>query len=288
MNREKHSNIVKAVSFQSPLASTGTTTNSSSSRDLGSSGSNITMSGGGAGGGRLERPNVGNRHSNEYNFRLIAPKQKHKAPGSSSTARGRSKLRGRVPQKLRFHMTTVVTKQKKVPEKSSMTVESPHPNEHNYRLIAPKNASSGQSSAGIGTVPAVENTITRSPNVYSSVPLRTAREDAPGKASPPPPPPPPSAQVEEVEGRLKNGTRINGTSHLSGHRAGSSEDLHTAASIRQKDSLPLDPQSKQPMGPPRHRGRTTRSYTRRKRELTFHLYEDPGTAFRAKRACKEC
>ena len=35
------------------------------------------------------------------------------------------------------------------------------------------------------------------------------------------------------------------------------------------------------------RGRATRSYTRRKRELTFHLYEDPSTAFRAKRQCRD-
>ena len=40
-------------------------------------------------------------------------------------------------------------------------------------------------------------------------------------------------------------------------------------------------------GPGRGRGRATRSYTRRKRELTFHLYEDPSTAFRAKRPCRD-
>ena len=40
-------------------------------------------------------------------------------------------------------------------------------------------------------------------------------------------------------------------------------------------------------GPGRGRGRATRSYTRRKRELTFHLYEDPSTAFRAKRHCRD-
>ena len=40
-------------------------------------------------------------------------------------------------------------------------------------------------------------------------------------------------------------------------------------------------------GPGRGRGRATRSYTRRKRELTFHLYEDPSTAFRAKRQCRD-
>ena len=40
-------------------------------------------------------------------------------------------------------------------------------------------------------------------------------------------------------------------------------------------------------GPGRGRGRATRSYTRRKRELTFHLYEDPSTAFRAKRLCRD-
>ena len=44
---------------------------------------------------------------------------------------------------------------------------------------------------------------------------------------------------------------------------------------------------RQQSGPGRGRGRATRSYTRRKRELTFHLYEDPSTAFRAKRQCRD-
>ena len=44
---------------------------------------------------------------------------------------------------------------------------------------------------------------------------------------------------------------------------------------------------RQQPGPGRGRGRATRSYTRRKRELTFHLYEDPSTAFRAKRQCRD-
>ena len=44
---------------------------------------------------------------------------------------------------------------------------------------------------------------------------------------------------------------------------------------------------RQQPGPGRGRGRATRSYTRRKRELTFHLYEDPSTAFRAKRHCRD-
>ena len=56
-------------------------------------------------------------------------------------------------------------------------------------------------------------------------------------------------------------------------------DLHLQQGPRQN--------GRQQSGPGRGRGRTTRSYTRRKRELTFHLYEDPSTAFRAKRQCRD-
>lgn len=74
-------------------------------------------------------------------------------------------------------------------------------------------------------------------------------------------------------------------------RENSSADQHVRESDlkeqrREGNSPPESHVTKEPVMT-RHRGRTTRSYTRRKRELTFHLYEDPGTAFRAKRACKE-
>lgn len=275
----KHPNVIGAVSFQNSPASTATGSSSSSShRDLSSS----SFSGGGNG-ERLERASINSRHSNEYNFRLIAPKQKHRVSGNSNTARGRSKLRGRVPQKLRFHMTTVVTKQKKVPVKSSMTVESPFM----AAVGSPQNVNTARhtsrghhsvETAGTGSLPVVETMITRSPNVYSSVPSKVVKEEAQGGDSPPP-----CAE----EGPSQNGTRL---SPSSSYRTGLTDDLHTAESTRHKDSPEnslSQSRNREPIGTPRHRGRATRSYTRRKKELTFHLYEDPGTAYRAKRACKE-
>lgn len=260
-NGMKRSHI-KTVSFQSPPVATST-----------ASGSNSGSYSGGSG-GRLERPSF--NHSNEYNFRLIAPKQKHRMSVNSTNAKGRSKLRGRAPQKLRFHMTTVVTKQKKVPVKSSMTVESP-----SVAVVRNPNAAGriNHSRSSESSLP-VESMITRSPNVYSSVPSKPVKEEVPDLES-----------YTSAGGRApsQNSTKLsihNGDSPSTSYRTGSTEDLHAAGVRRNNSSLPVDQQSREPVGT-RHRGRATRSYTRRKRELTFHLYEDPGTAFRAKRACKE-
>ena len=293
-NSVRPPSIIRTVSFQGLQSSASTAASSSNTRASSSSNFGSGSSG--------ERSSTGNRHSNEFNFCLIAPKQKQRMSRSTGSARGRSKLRGRVPQKLRFHMTTVVTKQKKVPVKSSMTVESPSV----AAVGSPQNpstshhTSSVQSSARAGTLPIVpvENTITRSPNTYSSLLQKGMKGEAPGRASQPP-----CAPTSVGEGRpsSKNHTRQhgihNGASPSSGagpssiYTTGSTENLHAAATTRHKksseNSLSADQQSSEPMGTPRHRGRATRSYTRRKRELTFHLYEDPGTAFRAKRGCKE-
>lgn len=273
----KHPNVVRAVSFQNPPASTapgsGSSISSSSHRDLSSS-----SFGGGGSGERLERASINSRRSNEFNFRLIAPKQKHRVSGNTNTARGRSKLRGRAPQKLHFHMTTVVTKQKKVPVKSSMTVESPSM----AAVGSSQNVNEAHHTRNpveTGSLPVVETMITRSPNVYSSVPAKVAKEETPGGDSLSPHTS--ATQAEEGPSQTQNGTRLSPGS--SSYRTGLTEDFNMAESVRHKDS----PENSRDIGTPHHRGRATRSYTRRKRELTFHLYEDPGTAFRAKRACKE-
>lgn len=279
--------------------------------------------GGGSSDDKLERGSLSSVA--EYNsLRLIAPKQRNvngtdeTDPRSSSSGSGggnsganRSRLQnnhhhlhqqqqrggggshGR-PPKLRFHMTTVVTKQKHAPVvRSSMTVSSP--------LAMVDESREHGTSGGAGRSPEselpMESVIMRSPNIFSSA--QHAKPDCPLGATP-------NRNLraeQQVASRGKaaseNSTsslvptdplqRVatprrlvlqNGEGPLRGSRPSSGEKQASG-------KLPLmDQQSNDPVSA-RHRGRTTRSYTRRKRELTFHLYEDPGTAFRAKRTCKE-
>ena len=81
-----------------------------------------------------------------------------------------------------------------------------------------------------------------------------------------------------------------------GGASGGSSESNNQNSTKELESSPGDFQmmqksgrlnGRQQSGPGRGRGRATRSYTRRKRELIFHLYEDPSTAFRAKRQCRD-
>lgn len=232
--------------------------------------------------GRLNLTTSNLTTSNEYNFRLIAPKHKH--VGSNSTG-GRGKLRNRTshkPQKLRFHMTTVVTKQKKIPVKSSMTVESPSVAVNNPPPNVNANTTRTVHKRGSVNCLPVESMITRSPNIYSSVPSKTVKvepQDTESYAS---------TRVEDKSKPPRNG--LNASNNIEGgslrnSKTGSPEDLH-ASRVSHRDVLekPSASTVERPSFRTLNRGRATRSYTRRKRELTFHLYEEP---FKAKRPCKE-
>ena len=272
------------ISFQTPVAST----EASCSR-ISNNRAEVGNSGGGSGGSSSSSSLSGGStnkleaENSEYGLHLTASK-KH----TISAATGRSRLRSRAshkPQKLRFHMTTVVTKQKKVPMKSSMTVESPvtvsNPNASTMHRNSDHNSG--------GSFSVVESKITRSPNVYSNTPSKGLKEDMSTEtgllgAT--------SAQAESNTSRNtpQNGLKLsnqNGGSPKRSHRAHSPEDSHAGKKDALENSLPAAVDKELLSSTGHHRGRATRSYTRRKRELTFHLYEDPGTTFKAKRTCKD-
>lgn len=276
---------LKTVSFQSPAASTSNKvepSNKSSLKTVSFHSPTANLSG-----GRLERGTLSNHGSNESNtFRLIAPKQKSLLTGSRREGgSGSSRIHNRTvqkPQKLRFHMTTVVTKQKRMPVKSSMTVESPSAmvgDRRNVSTIVPTNHNHRRSDSEFP----VESTITRSPNVYLSSPLKVVEGKQPDTPSS-------TAKVENVVTPYQKAVpkKLHVQNGVQSSKIGSEEPRVRSEDRRHtlEKTLSVGQQSRD-SAITRHRGRTTRSYTRRKRELTFHLYEDPGTAFRAKRACKE-
>ena len=316
---------MKTVSFQSQPAVSS----------IASGNGKVDMSG-----GRLERPSL-NSHGppDSSNFRLIAPKHRsgpvEQSEGRGAGSRSRVQNRGAVqkPPKLRFHMTTVVTKQKQMPVKSSMTVESPLAMMDETREHGSVPSTSTSSSSASNTAPEVrdlpmESIIMCSPNVYSTntaprphLPPSARPPSKSGRAEHKPPTnnytttttAAPANVSQPGLVRSQSNTSIENVSVASDnipahaqqravarrlglqngdyrlqqvHRTGSDESLNASRQSAADKSPPTDQQSKEPVST-RHRGRTTRSYTRRKRELTFHLYEDPGTAFRAKRTCKE-
>ena len=209
--------------------------------------------------------------SNSNNFRFIAPK-KNTPPSPPSQDRGtrKSKVLKRMsqkPHKLRFHMTTVVTKQKREPVRGSMTVESPSAVNSDVTETSNTPPSSKREDNLDRTV-AIESAITSSPNMHSAEanPQIMSNEERVVEFCK-------EIKLKEVEEmKLNSQTRKRVNISSSGKRKGEKDAIFS--SIKH-------------IAEPRAKGRATRNYTRRKRELTFHLYEDPETAFRVKRACKE-
>lgn len=236
---------IKTVSFQNPPVAAAAAVTSSHSADHS--------------GSRMEGNTLHSRVSGENNFRLIIPKEKN----VDNT--NKSKFPLHKPQKLRFHMTTVVTKQKKMPVRSSMTVESPSAVVKGAANPVPTNHSHSSDS-----VLPVESTITRSPNVYSSA--AGSKDEASG------------ADLNQVEiGSTTNASAPsrNGILPRTHIQNGDKSSRKGSSNTRRQKHAP-EKSEHQDSIMTHHRGRATRSYTRRKRELTFHLYEEP-----AKRACKE-
>jgi len=208
-------------------------------------------------------------------FRLIAPKQSPQVGSPNSERRGkpRGMKRGsQKPHKLRFHMTTVVTKQKREPVMGSMTVESPSA----VMLEIPRssNSTSPTSSAedGLDKNVAIESTITFSPNLYSvegkGSSFKTTPETGANSVS-----------------RYKD---VKQEPDMEKLQVSSREENILTERERTKGILKEKCVSlREAVSEPKTKGRPTRNYTRRKRELTFHLYEEPGASFRVKKACKE-
>lgn len=202
-------------------------------------------------------------------YRPIAPKNKPfrelpTMPTSTSFDKKvykRSPTTGK-PQKLRFHMTTVVKRPKNSVMTSSMTVESP--SSINERTKTTSFIMDSHSSA--------ETHITKTKNNY-----RMEK---------------PSEMPDSTDKGA--GSPQSTTSNDDSLATGTISDQHTSPNAspptdNKKDKLKFVHchEDKQFDMPPNDNGRTTRSYTKRKRELTFHLYGDPETAFKPKRSCKE-
>ncbi len=195
-------------------------------------------------------------------YRPIAPKSKslRELPMVSTStlldkkAYKRSPTTGK-PQKLRFHMTTVVKRPKSSVMTSSMTVESP--STINERTKTTSFIMDSHSTA--------ERHITKSKNNYSNEK-------------------PPDCIAGSPQSTTSN------DDPLSTHSNEPINNHHTSPnaspprdSKREKLTFVHCHEDKQFEMPPNDNGRTTRSYTKRKRELTFHLYGDPETAFKPKR-----
>ena len=199
------------------------------------------------------------------------------------------------PQKLRFHMTTVVNRPKKNSATTSMKAQSPRACSNDDQISPLLESEHHSDSERSVAQPA---TITRSPNVYSSeyqVEQHTMMEEKPFQRS-------------ETSPSVSLSSQSSTSEEVPQHAAPPSAQAQTAILkdsgfhlqiVRQSDSKSTSHHgSESADGALLHRGkrygdatrgsgvRTTRSYTRRKRELTFHLYEDPSTAFKAKRTCK--
>ena len=177
------------------------------------------------------------------------------------------------PQKLRFHMTTVVKRPKHSSMMtSSMTVESPS-------TIASERTKT--TSFILDPQPSAETLaekhITKTKNSYSAEKLvEDVGKPERAEASP--------QSVASDDPVTHHPNEPNNDHSVSRH----THSLHKDPPETKKDKFTFVQfhEDKQ-FDTPNDIGRTTRSYTRRKRELTFHLYEDPETAFKTKRNCKE-
>lgn len=199
----------------------------------------------------------------EGNYRPIAPKTDYMVHESVSTTTNEKKKKRSIykPQKLRFHMTTVVKRPKGTVMTSSMTVEPPSP----------------VNSARVNSTPFASNT--QSDEIHCETNMMKARNTCPNN----------SRQGEETrvgESRQSTGAELTVEPYRSSRP-------HQPSALKNTNvhNQPLrNDESAENHGVSHFHddnGRATRNYTRRKRELTFHRYEDPETAFKVKRALKE-
>ena len=203
------------------------------------------------------------------------------------------------PKKLRFHMTTVVKKVKRRTTSVSMTAPPP----------SLCNRVQDQGSRDTEASPSdnhVSQDITKTPNVHtksvandSSVTTSTVTSSS---ATAPAISPEHSTQHDSIHHKNADPSESSSSKNtVDSHTSPTSSPAHPHTTVlkdsgfhlqlvKQSVSQPSAPVTATSNPPPtqcvgrgRGRGRGTRGYTRRKRELTFHLYEDPTTSFRPKR-----
>jgi len=210
----------------------------------------------------------------EVSYRPIAPKNKtifREMQPTTTNAEKKGFRRtpsGTKPQKLRFHMTTVVKRPRNSSVMtSSMTVESPSVASERTKttsfVLEPQSSVEAQA----------EKSITKTENSYSS-----HSEDECNRQSP-------QSNLSPIE--VASNTSYEHEDSTLGQSSPSSEIVKQRPEVKKELTFIHCHEDKQFEIPAPDNGRTTRSYTRRKRELTFHLYEDPATAFKPKRNCKE-
>ena len=195
-------------------------------------------------------------------------------------------------KKLRFHMTTVVKKVKR--RSSSVSLTAPPPTLCDRQPPDLKHRVSENSINYDGTTDKSNSeSLSQSDHTTdtlrsSSPPYRVISAKGSDSLDLALPQPLPSDSQTLLAGLKPSTAGDSATSHTT-----EPNDLvvhqQLAKQSQNQSSLPLLPTS---IGPTpvsqsplrgRGRGKRARGYKRRKRELTFHLYEDPATAFRAKR-----
>ena len=208
----------------------------------------------------------------EPGYRPIAPKteammmaeaQAVKNQDADNSSKRSKKVLSKRPR-LRFHMTTIVKKAKRKNATTSMTAPPPS-------LCSPNGSSRSTDNQTLGAgesfrpIAPKAHTITTSPNTHSI--KHSADQSATSKSD-------------------------SSTDRESSSQEGMQPDVSVPQTSVLKDSGFHLQLVKQTLSNPSNakrgrrgssRGRGARGYTRRKRGLTFHLYEDPSTAFRAKR-----
>lgn len=229
----------------------------------------------------------------EQGLRKIGPK--------SVTAMDKTEVKKAVPKqkKLRFHMTTVVKKVRRRSSSVSLTAPPPSlcdrlpsgPNHKEPKATESENSTSHKND--------VQNQLAR----YESNSKSTTEVNCSHPSASPPksqssshvpadknsnsldPRPPSSDSQASISTSKPSATGTLSSSHTTMQK---DPGFHQQLVRNQSSSSlpPISTDSTISTKPPvrgRGRGRRSRGYTRRKRELTFHLYEDPSTSFRAKR-----
>ena len=222
----------------------------------------------------------------------------HKLGSKSLVAAGGEKAEGGgrgMPKqkKLRFHMTTVVRKERRRSSSVSLTAppptlcnrppqpdtrQGPHAgsaaqieSKNNNRVERTSSATTSSTKKGAE----VSNHTNAESSLHNSDSTSSTEEAASR-------PPHSDSQTDISSTNAQNSPKQKDPTKFENHLSLPLSQSSSASSIESfTGHLPSEQITSNSRGRGRGRGRRSRGYTRRKRELTFHLYEDP---YRAKRS----
>lgn len=198
-------------------------------------------------------------------------------------------------KKLRFHMTTVVKKVKR--RSSSVSLTAPPPTlcdrqppdvKHKDTRVSENSVNHDGTTDKSNSESLSQSNRTTDTLSSTSPPFRVISARSSDSLDLALPQPLPSDSQTSLSNLKLSTAGDSATSHTT-EQNDSVLHQQLANQSQNQSSLPLLPTSigstpvTQPPLRGRGRGKRARGYKRRKRELTFHLYEDPATAFRAKR-----